>query len=439
MNRRLAIVAALAFIAAATLIPSPADRWQHEFWCFRCGGSVDPLELVLNVLLFVPLGLALRASRVRATVALAVVVATTVSVEVLQYVVIVGREGALRDCLTNTVGGIAGYALQPHLGALWRADGRPTRRLAWAGALAWAIYAALTALLFRPAGTSERYYSQVAPELGQFDTFPGRVLSAEIDGARVYSEMLTPVLQARMQLEDSIGLSAVVVPGRATSHVAPILNVVDAATEEIANLAQQGSAAAFQARVMAQNVGLNSPAVFLGDVFGKAAGDNAAPMRLTGVRRGMMLTIRETSSNGATRVATLVLSPSLGWSLWWPRDFPGRATLLWMTVAWLVLPVAAIGFWSLGRRRHKAGRGSALGVVADVAPPVLAVLAAQVVVPLVLGPWIVSRSDVLIAGAGALGGLTLGWLRSAARGESLVATPDPTAAPERARALSGPH
>ena len=104
--------------------------------------------------------------------------------------------------------------------------------------------------------------------------------------------------------------------------------------------------------------------------------------------------------------------------------------LTWITVAWLVVPVAVIGFWSMGRHSGV----STFGVLGDVAPPILAVLAAQVVVPLALGPWVVSWSDTLIGGTGALAGLTLGWLRSAARRESLGATSD-TTAPERARAL----
>lgn len=399
------LAASLALIAVATLVPAPGEAWQREFWCLRCSGSYDPVELVLNVLLFVPFGLALRAAGLRATVAAAAIVATTAGIEALQYFVIVGRDGTVRDCLTNAAGGFAGFLILPHAGAMWRADRRPSRGLAWAGALVWIAHAAMASVLFRPTDTSQRYFIQIAPHLGQFDVFPGSVSSAAVDGAVVPDGALDWGFQRQIQATDSITLSGVATQGPLTTGAAPIVAIVDGKTKEMAILAQQRAAALFQARVAAQDVGFHAPGVVLGDVFGHESGATG-PVQLAGTRRGYTLRLREISGDAEPREATMTLSPSLGWALWWPFDYPGRATIVWMTAVWLLVPVALIGFWA-----------------GSFGPPLVAVIAAQVIVPLALGPGIVSWLHVVTAAAGALAGTALGRLRSAAPDESLGASP----------------
>jgi hypothetical protein len=404
-RRPFALAAAFAFIAAATLIPAPADAWQRDFWCIRCGGSLDPVELALNVLLFLPLGLALRAAGIRARVALTIVAGTTVGIEILQYTLIVGRDGTLRDCITNALGGVAGFALQPHAGVLWRADRTPARRVAWAGAFAWIAHAAMASILFRPSSTPHQYFSQVAPHLGQFDVFGGTVLSASVDGVRVESDTFTRDLEARVRTADSIALAGVVLPGPPVARVAPIVNVVDGMANEIVILAQQRTALEFQARVRGQDFGFHAPAVVIDDVFVASATPAPAPMLLAGVRREYTLRLRATNAKSETREAWLTLSPSLGWALWWPFDYPGRAALVWMTAAWIFIPLALVGFWSGG-----------LGA------PLVAAIGAQVLVPMALGPGSVAWPDIVVAAMGVLAGLAGGRLRSAAGNETLGAS-----------------
>lgn len=390
--------------------------WQRDFWCIRCGGSLDPVELVLNVLLFVPLGLALRASRVRTTVAIATIVATTVSIELLQYAVIVGRDGSIRDCLTNTIGGLAGFVVQPHAGVSWRADHRRSGPLAWAGAVFWIAHAAMASFLFRPAphrrpvpdvGFRGAFFAQIAPQLGQFDDFGGTVQSARIDSVLVSSGPFPADLQSTVPGARSIAMAAVVAAGSPTRHVAPILNVADGQTHEIAILGQQRTSLVFQARVRAQDVGFYAPAVVLDEVFPIGEGATA---EVAGTRRGYVLHVRTTQASGGTRDATLTLSPSLGWALWWPGDFPSSVALAWLTALWLFLPVALIGFWSAERGPAKA---------AWIAPPFVAAIAAQAIVPLAIGPNVVVPSHLGIALVGGVVGLTLGRLRSARQRESL--------------------
>jgi hypothetical protein len=405
-RRRVALAVALALIAAATLVPAPRETWQHDFWCIRCGGSYDPVELVLNVLLFVPFGLVLRAAGVRAWLAGVVIVATTASIETLQFFVIVGRDGSIRDCLTNAIGGLVGFVAQPHAHVLWRGNGAPSRRLAWVASLLWIGHAAMASVLFRPSATPHRYYSQVAPELGQFDQFGGTVLSASMDGARVESTKLDLALETQVRAADSIALAAAVISGPLKSRVAPIVNVVDAEGNEIAILAQQRTALVFQARTKGQNVGFYAPAVVINDVFDATPSAAPKPMLLAGFRREQSLRLRVTVAPSQVREGRLTLSPGLGWALWWPHDYPGRTALIWGTAVWIFVSVALIGFWS-----------------SSLVAPLVATLGAQVLVPIVLGPGSVSSSDLVVAVMGALGGFAIGRLRSAAGNETLGASP----------------
>jgi VanZ like protein len=397
------LVAALAFIAAATLVPAPGDTWQRDFWCVRCGGSYDPLELVLNVLLFVPFGLALRAAGARWGSALAAILVTTASIEALQYTIIVGRDGSIRDILSNMLGGLAGFAALPHAGAVWRADRKPSRRLGWAAALLWIGHAAMASLLFRPSATPYRYFSQVAPVLGQFGVFSGTVLSARLDGALVESNELDPTLETRVRAADSIALGATLIPGAPAGRLAPIVNVADGAANEIAMLGQQRHAAVFQARVRAQDLGFYAPAVVMNDVFpATPRGTFPPPMLVVGSRRGYTLHLAVTDAASRTREGRLTLSPDLGWTLWWPRDFPGHASLIWGTAAWVLVSIALIGFWSGG-----------------IAAALVAAVGAEIVVPLALGPGEIAWPNAVIAGMGVMAGLAAARLRSAGGDETL--------------------
>lgn len=411
------VVAALVFIAAMTLVPARGDVWRRDFWCLRCGDSLDPVEAALNVLLFVPLGLALRRAGVRAGPALAAVLSATVAIEALQYFLIVGRDGSLRDCLSNTVGGLAAYAV--------RAEGgvapRTFRRLAWAATAIWIAHAAAAVLLFRPDTTSYRYFGQVAPRLGQFDAFEGAVAGSMVNGVALPDGLMSPELEASVRAGgDSIRLAALVGPAPATRRVAPILAVVDGGANEIAILAQMGTSVVFEARVVAHRFGLYSPAVVLPNALGAAARrPRASPIVLVGARRGPALHAAATYANGERASETLTLSPSLGWALWWPMVFPGATTVRWMTVAWLVLPMALIAFWSAAGRPTpgRAADGVALRMRASVRamlPIVIAMLGSHLAVPFLLravpGGWM----DWFLLAAGAALGVAAGWLRSPA-------------------------
>src|SRR2546423_15044685 len=100
---------AVAAILVLTLAPD-SDRPLGEHFCLICGtfGGVDA---VLNVLLFMPLGLGLAVAGTsprRAIVSMAVLSAL---IELAQLLVVPGRDATIGDLLTNSIGGALGFVL----------------------------------------------------------------------------------------------------------------------------------------------------------------------------------------------------------------------------------------------------------------------------------------------------------------------------------------
>lgn len=113
---------ALAFIAAATLTPS-GDSVPSP-WCLPCGMRNPALaaDSILNVFLFVPLGVGLRLAGLRAGAVVCAALAVSLLVEVLQAYVVPGRVANPVDLATNTLGTGLAAIVTPR----WRAAVSPS-------------------------------------------------------------------------------------------------------------------------------------------------------------------------------------------------------------------------------------------------------------------------------------------------------------------------
>src|SRR2546426_12126494 len=87
------VAVGLSLVAIATLVPGShgTGGGGMPFWCLTCG-DYALADAVANVVLFVALGWALGRARVPPIVGLAALVATTITVEWLQYTVVPGRD-----------------------------------------------------------------------------------------------------------------------------------------------------------------------------------------------------------------------------------------------------------------------------------------------------------------------------------------------------------
>jgi VanZ family protein len=366
---RTAILVSLLLIAAATLVPNTDSVWPREFWRWRG----DTIEFVLNVLLFVPLGVALVPSA-NARRALLAITATTLAIELLQYFVIAGRDGSIRDVIANIAGGGAGLFLAPYHRSLWRPDVATARRLAWSGTVLWIAHAVFAMVAFRPSVTDDPLFTHIAPELGGFDNFGGSVANASVNGATVFIGRFPGGIADTSWESGPIELAATATTAPPTARLAPVLALIDSAGAQIALLAEMRGDLVFRARTLADRLGLRVPALLVDDAFATRTGGAPEPLRVTAARERYTLSASTARADGYSRAGSITLNPSLGWTLWWPLAVPSSATMACMTWLWLALPIGVIAFWSAASATKPRAWTAAL-------PVVVAMIAAHLLVP----------------------------------------------------------
>ena len=131
-SRGMLLIAALAFIAVLTLTPRGGPT-KHHVWPFEeiVPALEHPLRsavnLVGNLLLFVPFGASLASFRFPALATIGLGCVTSMCIEIAQHF-ISGRTSATDDILLNTVSAAIGYVLVGRLRAAPRSPAARARR-----------------------------------------------------------------------------------------------------------------------------------------------------------------------------------------------------------------------------------------------------------------------------------------------------------------------
>jgi len=363
---------AFGTIAWFTLRPSPEDAEAAARSPFTCLFPCEDQSLrdaILNVILFVPLGFALRLW-LPAGRAWLLTLLTTCAIEFTQYSWLLGRDASLRDILTNSLGGAIGVALVSHWRPLLLPDRRESRRLAAVGGGLWLVIVTATAWLVRPSLPASTYWGQWAPELGQFDTWRGTLLDARVQGSRMATGRMSNSAPVRAQLlSDSVLVEARIVTGPAPEQVAPIASMFDSEQREIFVLGQRGHDLVFRIRTGIRAIEMGSPMLTLDGVLG-APGDTLHVFG--GVMHGHWVLAAE--DRDARRELRLPFSAGILWTGLMPFGLYLDAHLLWLNGLWLGGLLFPVGYWL--RRTGAAPRtmlaialsaGLALGAVSLLA------------------------------------------------------------------------
>jgi hypothetical protein len=383
-----------------TLTPQPGEVSPPPSFCILCGSSAVQ-DIILNVLLFLPFGIGLRVYGLRRWKAVAIALAISTTIELLQIRIIPGRDASLGDVITNTTGA----ALGVWLADTWRHWVLPgayvARRLFLCGAAAWLAIMAATVWGTRTALPSTIYWGQWAPDLLNFDQFPGTLVRADVNGFQFPNGMAGDSPSFRRQLiSDTMLVRATVIPGGATQRVAPIVSVFDQNRTEIFLLGQRGRDAVFSLRMNAEAAGLAQPAIRLPNAFPAEPTAARDTVRLAAGVVGRQLVLRA-ESNGTLRERRMPLGPGLGWSFLIPFHYAYGPESPLLTALWLGGLALVLGYWA-ARSRGPAeplvlAFTIALGLAAT--PPLLGGHAA---------PW--------WAWVGAIVGAMLGWAVGKAAG-----------------------
>ena len=337
-------VSGAAAILGLTLIPNPSQAAfaaLTPFSCLVCGehGGADVL---LNLVLFAPMAVGLRLfgwSWGRVVVACA---ALSMTVELLQYSVLPGRDASLSDLLTNTAGGALAAWVGGRLGRILLPDGVLARRLSLGALAFWLGVTGFSAVALRPWSPGGWLRSECTRSQSTPHRFVGTVSQVRIDGATVPCDAeLIPARPLRAALSrGDVRIDAAMRSGEATDGQR-LIHAVRARSGFPLMLAQDGRAAAFTAPAMAGLFRLYSPVLRLRGAFPRQTG---VPVEIAaGLHAGRMWV--EASRPGFRERAEVALSPSFGWSLLLPWGLQEGRPVRVPTGLWIVGLILPAAYW----------------------------------------------------------------------------------------------
>jgi hypothetical protein len=301
------------------------------------------VDVALNILLFIPLGVGLGLLRLPWVRAILTIGLTTLAIEVLQLSVVAGRDASLSDLVTNTIGGGLGLVLARH----WRRVAFPSRHasmvLATLGAAGWLVVQGFTAFALQRTLPRSVYFGQWAPELAQFEQFTGQVVSVRLNATPLPGMRLTASDQVREALlaPESV-LEARAISGEPTADVAPIFSIFDDRQREIVLLGQDGLDLIFRVRTRTGPLGLRSPALRLGSALPSEPGARIE-LRARYTPGHYHL---EAEIGRASYTRDLALSASWGWTFLLPFDHAFGGEMPWLTMLWVGGLLFPVGYYA---------------------------------------------------------------------------------------------
>lgn len=363
-QRRAGLVLAAAgwvVVLLLTLYPAPdqeSTAATTSVWCLVCG-ELGMVDVTLNTILFIPLGLGLGLLGVSRFRAFLLVGLTTLTIEVLQLSIVIGRDASLSDLVTNVLGGALGFWLARN----WRKVAFPPARtclfVALVGAAAWLVIQGFTGFALQRTLPRSVYYGQWAPGLGQFELFTGRVVSVRLDSIPLPGMRLaaSPAIREALLAPHSV-LEVRALSGQATAGVAPIFSIFDDRQREIVLVGQDGQDLIFRVRTRTSPLGLRSPALRLANALPAEPGARLElRARYTPGRYHL-----EAEVGPESYTQDLALSASWGWTFLLPFDHAFGAEMPWLTILWVGGLLLPLGYYA-GRSGYFRWQAASLALL----------------------------------------------------------------------------
>ncbi|MBC7896761.1 MAG: VanZ family protein [Cytophagaceae bacterium] len=344
-SSRLARLAALAFaavIAFATLWPLPDQPQTNEQLCVICG-ALGGIDFLSNIVLFLPLGIALGAAGVRVSRALLLGAGFSLGIEILQWQVVAGRDASLGDLVSNTMGAVVGaLAVTSHRVLLYPSP-RMARRLASAMTVVLVVAASVGAWALRPAPVFWKYWSQWAPTRHGFESFGGELLALTLNDRPIpIGSVIDPTRETATFSEGIFQVDARLVPDSSSPGALLIARAGNPIDEEF-ELVQRGRDLLFRARRNAARLSLRSPVVALPGAFG---GRPVGPVEISAYAGVARIELVAGNAAGVITADSIPLTLGRTWQVIFPLDIRdpslhGPGAMAFLTVA--ILPLA---YWA---------------------------------------------------------------------------------------------
>lgn len=387
------VTLALACILVPTLYPAPGDEPVPLVYCIVCG-ETGAADVLTNIILFLPLGLALGLTGSRAGWLVLAGALLSGSIETAQLI-IPGRDPSIGDLLCNTLGTGLGVIVTRTSGQ-WLLPSRAGARALFLGAAATLAAILLgTAWALQPALPDSRYFGQWTPNLGHLTWYRARVLRATLGTQALPPHRLADSTAVRVALLRGDTLTIQGIAGPRTRGLGSLFSIYDDRQREILLVGPDRDDLVLRYRLRAAGLRLDAPDLRLTGAMRRIERGDSLFVRASFTRRGWCLDL-----NGA---GACPLGYTLGraWALlMYPESFPPALRRL-LDAAWMAGLALPLGFWG---RRDWVMAGAAIAVVAG-----------SVIIPAAagVGPLTVLEWFGMAAGLGA-GIAAATWLRRGA-------------------------
>jgi hypothetical protein len=287
------LVVSVAVILGATLTPSESIIAGPSL-CVLCGQGALA-DALRNVLLFLPLGVALTL-RGRSTARASLVAGgLSILVETAQFAV-PGRDPSVGDVVFNVLGAALGAGLvraRPVVGPL---PGQVAGRLGLAAALAATAVFALTGLLAAPELPAPPYYAFWTPELPNLEPYRGRILGVTLGDLVVPPGQPADSEEVRDRLLSGERLRVQLAAGPPVTRLAPLLSVKNTEGTEVLFLGVDRHDLVFRLRTRAETILLDAPELRARGGADRLASAGRVAIELRPARHGQCVEIDGTTA-----------------------------------------------------------------------------------------------------------------------------------------------
>jgi hypothetical protein len=416
-------IAGLAAIGFATLLPEPGAAVGSHL-CLLCG-SLGGVNSILNVLLFVPLGIGLALSGFTGTRAVVAMFVLSALIETAQLLVIPGRYSTVGDLITNSLGGALGFVIGRYAPDFLRPPPRIAMTLTVGWSALWLAIQATSAFGLSPLIPRSDYYGQIAPCIGNFEQFKGRVLRATIADVLVPDTGFEDSRRVRHLLMSGATVTLAILPPAPEPGIAPIVRIADSSQREILLVAQTGSDLVFGVRTGASALRLRPPLFAMADVIAAPpAGESGLTPDTTTVSaryspREVWVRTRSRTSHDRR----IPITASLAWTFLLPFQWfiMGTGVEVAVSVIWIACLVFPIGYWGAWIVRVRPIRAAARARIVGLPIALTLLYVGLVAAPREFGLPAASALEWIAAVTGLFAGVAL-----AARASTPAAKADQT-------------
>jgi hypothetical protein len=382
----------------ATLQPTQSTV-DAPVLCIFCG-SLGGVDFVLNIILFVPLGMAARLTMNRWPAVVMTGVATTVVIETLQWRMIPGRDASLGDLIANTAGTLIGAWLAAAIFRWWRATGPAARAYARVSSIVASIVVIISTVLLQPEVPDYPLAVQWKPLRPMMDPFRGELVGVEVKGRSVRAAEHFWANEAFDPGTRSVTVRARIgTPPPAPTRRPAIIVRIASLYEEGFSLMQRGEAVIFRSHMVGEKLKLRSILVGLPGAFSvRSLQFDSGSFVIEAESRPRGFALRRLSSE--TAGVSVSRTVGLAWTLLLPWDVALNQRWLLANAVWLAALVFPTSFF-LARSVTKTGDAGQRRAWW----PLLLIVAVLIATPLT-GLGVLGVAEW----AGVLLGISAGWL-----------------------------